>query len=48
MGEPAKSKFIEWKTAAADRLPTKLGNTVKRGEIIYHHEVTNQLLWSSF
>lgn len=35
MGEPAKSKFIEWKTAAADRCPRKLGNTVKRGEIIY-------------
>ncbi|MBV9159473.1 MAG: glutamine synthetase [Candidatus Kaiserbacteria bacterium] len=48
MGEESKEKFIKYKQAAADRSPKALGTTVKRTEVIYHHEVTNQLLWNNF
>ena len=48
LGEESKEKFIKFKQAAADRSPKELGTTVKRGEVVYHHEVTNQLLWNSF
>ena len=48
LGEESKEKFIKFKQAAADRSPKALGTTVKRSEIIYHHEVTNQLLWNNF
>jgi glutamine synthetase len=42
LGEQVHSKFAELKTAAADRSPRALGSRVKRGEIMFHHEVTNQ------
>ena len=48
LGEQVHSKFAELKTAAADRSPRALGARVKRGEIMFHHEVTNQFLWSKF
>ncbi len=48
LGEDSKDKFIHYKQAAADRSPKALGSTIKRTEIIYHHEVTNQLLWNNF
>ncbi len=48
MGEESKDKFIRYKQMAADRSPKELGTTVKRTEVIYHHEVTNQLLWNNF
>ncbi|HWP61676.1 MAG TPA: glutamine synthetase family protein [Candidatus Paceibacterota bacterium] len=48
LGEESKTKYIQFKQAAADRSPKALGTSVKRGEIIYHHEVTNQYLWNSF
>ncbi len=48
MGEESKEKFIRYKQMAADRSPKELGTTVKRTEVIYHHEITNQLLWNSF
>jgi glutamine synthetase len=48
LGEESKEKFIKFKQAAADRSPKGLGTTVKRSEVIYHHEVTNQLLWNNF
>ncbi|MBI3573748.1 glutamine synthetase [Candidatus Kaiserbacteria bacterium] len=48
LGEESKDKFIKHKQAAADRSPKALGSTIKRSEIMYHHEVTNQLLWNSF
>jgi glutamine synthetase len=47
-GEETKDKYIELKQAAADRCPKELGSRIKRSEIIYHHEVTNQLLWNEF
>ncbi len=48
LGEESKEKFIKFKQAAADRSPKGLGTTVKRSEVVYHHEVTNQLLWNNF
>ena len=48
LGEESKDKFVHYKQAAADRSPKALGTTIKRTEIIYHHEVTNQLLWNNF
>ncbi len=47
MGE-AKMKFLDRKQASADRCPKLLGTTIKTGEIVYHHEVTNQSLWNGF
>ncbi len=48
LGEENKDKFIERKQAGAERSPKELGTRVKTGEIIYHHEVTNQYLWGKF
>jgi glutamine synthetase len=48
LGDEVQSKFAELKQAAAERSPKALGARVKRGEIMFHHEVTNQYLWSQF
>lgn len=48
LGESAKAKYISYKQASAYRNPRELGTTVKAAEILYHHEVTNQYLWSRF
>ena len=48
LGAHVHTKFAELKAAAADRCPRALGSRVKRSEIIFHHEVTNQYLWSQF
>jgi glutamine synthetase len=48
LGEVPKEKFVERKVAAADRCPRELGTLVKTGEVIYHHEVTNQHIWKNF
>lgn len=48
MGPENHQKYAELKTVAADRSPRSLGNKVKTGEVLYHHEVTNQLIWSDF
>jgi len=48
LGEHSKEKYLSFKQAAADRSPKELGKLVKNGEIIYHHEVTNQVLWNRF
>jgi glutamine synthetase len=48
LGQDVKDKFVERKLASADRCPRALGSAVKEGEILYHHEVTNQYLWSKF
>lgn len=48
LGEEAHGKFVELKQRAADRCPKDLGTQVKEGEVIFHHDVTNQLLWSKF
>lgn len=48
LGEENKEKFIKFKQAVADRSPKALGTTIKRREVINHHEVYNQFLWNSF
>jgi glutamine synthetase len=48
LGEDSKNKFIHYKQAAADRSPKALGAHIKKSEVVYHHEVTNQLLWNNF
>jgi glutamine synthetase len=48
LGEDSKNKFAAFKQAAADRSPKALGSKVKESEVIYHHEITNQLLWNNF
>jgi glutamine synthetase len=48
LGEINKEKYVAYKQAAADRSPKELGKLVKNGEILYHHEVTNQVLWGNF
>ena len=48
LGEGVHAKYVELKLASADRCPRGLGTQVKPAEIMYHHEVTNQYLWSQF
>jgi len=48
IGEKNKEKYIAYKQAAADRSPKALGTLVKDSEVLYHHEVTNQVLWNKF
>lgn len=43
-----QEKYAEYKQNVADRSPKALGAIVKPSEIIYHHEVTNQVLWNQF
>lgn len=48
LGQENKDKFYEQKMAAAVRSPRELGSNIKASEVLYHHEVTNQLIWSDF
>jgi glutamine synthetase len=48
LGEAVQGKFAELKQMQADRCPKSLGSLIKLPEIQFHHEVTNQLLWSQF
>jgi glutamine synthetase len=48
MGEEVHGKFADLKLASAERCPKALGTQVKKSEIQFHHEVTNQYLWSQF
>ncbi|HEX5796890.1 MAG TPA: glutamine synthetase family protein [Candidatus Saccharimonadales bacterium] len=48
MGKTSKDKYLEYKVATAHRNPKELGEIIKEAEILYHHEVTNQHLWSIF
>jgi len=48
LGEEYKKRYIALKSEAADRSPLALGKKVKKGEVIYHHEIYNQLLWNEF
>lgn len=48
MGTDNQIKFAALKEMAADRSPKALGTRVKAEEILYHHEVTNQLIWNNF
>jgi glutamine synthetase len=48
LGEENKEKFAERKLSSAERCSKLLGTLVKTPEILFHHEVTNQYLWSQF
>jgi glutamine synthetase len=48
LGDDVHAKFAELKAAQADRCPRALGTQVKTAEVQFHHEVTNQYLWSKF
>lgn len=48
LGEVNHAKYAELKRAQANRCPKELGNIVKTEEILFHHEVTNQFIWSKF
>ena len=48
LGEEVKAKYVLYKQEAANRSPADLGTAIKNGEVLYNHEVTNQVLWNSF
>lgn len=48
LGTEVQTKYADLKEAVADRCPRKLGTLIKRAEVQFHHEVTNQYLWSRF
>jgi len=48
LGAEMKKKYIDLKQKTADRSPADLGTKVKNSEVIYHHEVYNQMLWNDF
>jgi glutamine synthetase len=48
LGTEVHEKYAELKLATAERCPKALGTRIKRSEIVFHHEVTNQYLWSQF
>jgi glutamine synthetase len=48
LGEDVKKRYADLKQASADRCPRLLGTVVKAEEVMFHHEVYNQYLWSLF
>jgi glutamine synthetase len=48
LGEDVHEKYAELKLASAERCAKALGARVKRSEIQFHHEITNQYLWGQF
>ena len=48
MGAASHEKYVSHKQAAADRSPKELGGIVKSSEVLFHHEITNQMLWHKF
>ena len=48
LGEDSKQKYARFKQSVADRSPQELGTMVKDSEVLFHHEVTNQMLWNQF
>ena len=48
LGEDVHAKYANVKQIQADRCPKALGKLIKRSEVQFHHEVTNQHLWSQF
>ncbi len=48
LGTENHKKYTDLKQEIAHRSPAELGTIIKTGEVIYHHEVTNQMLWNSF
>jgi len=48
MGDDAFQQFAQLKEKVADRAAREHGSFVKAGEVLFHHEVTNQYLWDQF
>jgi glutamine synthetase len=48
LSDDNRRKFIDLKEEVAGRSPMQLGTRVKNGEVWYHHEVYNQVLWNMF
>ena len=48
LGSEVHERYIALKTMQADRCPKALGSKIKASEVQFHHEVTNQYLWSQF
>ena len=48
LGDSVQEKFADVKQMQADRCPKALGALIKTAEVQFHHEVTNQYLWSRF
>jgi glutamine synthetase len=48
LGETVHKRYADLKLASAERCPKALGAQIKIPEIQFHHEVTNQYLWSKF
>ncbi len=48
LGETVHKRYADLKVIQADRCPKALGGLIKTPEIQFHHEVTNQYLWSKF
>jgi glutamine synthetase len=48
LGEQVHKRYADLKLASAERCPKSLGTLIKIPEIQFHHEVTNQYLWSMF
>ncbi|MEZ5319926.1 MAG: glutamine synthetase family protein [Vicinamibacterales bacterium] len=48
LGPEVHQRYADLKLASADRCPKALGAIIKAAEVQFHHEVTNQYLWSLF
>ena len=48
LGAESHAKYCDLKEMAAHRCPREMGNRIKRAEIMYHHEITNQMIWNQF
>jgi glutamine synthetase len=48
LGESVQARYGDLKEAQADRCPRRLGSLIKAAEVQFHHEVSNQYLWSKF
>jgi glutamine synthetase len=48
LGADIRERYASLKRMSADRCPRLLGSRIKRSEIQFHHEVTNQFYWNRF
>jgi glutamine synthetase len=48
LSESVHKRYADLKLSSAERCPKALGAQIKIPEIQFHHEVTNQYLWSMF
>lgn len=48
LGHEPHEKYAHHKQAVADRSPKELGAIVKTSEVLFHHDVTTQMLWHKF